>query len=441
MTFNWPDIPFSGTEVDAFVVAYKEFAQDVLDAYLTEFNVNNSLEHIHLPYLTQENMKIYLENALLYSAFVVKQRAGNSGPGTDFELGNSPLNVPLNNSQSATLAGRLGCHFDNDKMDICYENGDPDNPDDDSVGPADGGSGGSGGSNTGAFGSEINPEEDQTQPDKPCDTYTPNPNDPTVTVNGEPVNPARQAAWLAYAATLKTVGYGQAATTVDTSIASGSLYMSADFILHYLGDSGSQYTEIGLPPVVHTALGQEINAYVNKYLNVSNGDGRMVREIPLSESTRALYGMSPGDKMYQVDFYSYLWLASAFGGARIITDGSETDTSVGGLLGNINYVKAVIDDYDFKYAYEIKRAADLPGLPLLPEDTIQSGPLICPPNGDPRSVCEALVGGGHSNVDYVVRLPVTEAHGDGCTDIEENPNPGRPFPTYIKFNRTYLNGL
>ena len=31
MTFNWPDIPFSGTEVDAFVVEYKALAEAIYD--------------------------------------------------------------------------------------------------------------------------------------------------------------------------------------------------------------------------------------------------------------------------------------------------------------------------------------------------------------------------------------------------------------------------
>jgi len=248
MSFNWPDIPFSGTEVDAFVVAYKEFAQDVLDAYLTEFSVDNSIEYIHLPYMTQENMKIYLENALLYSAFVIKQRAGNSGPGTDFDLGNSPLNTPLTDPQSSTLARRLGCTFDNDKIDICYENGDPDNPDDNTVGPK----GGTGGPNNepppGAGG---DPEKDKSKPKEPCDDYSYNSGDPSKTVNGEPANPDRVLAWKIWAATLKSVGLVVALTTGRPS-----MHVAGDLMLHYLEGSGSQYTESGL--IVADALGVEM---------------------------------------------------------------------------------------------------------------------------------------------------------------------------------------
>ena len=58
MSFNWPDIPFSGTEVDAFVVAYKEFAQEILDAFPKEFySESTDVGHLLLPYGTKQNLK------------------------------------------------------------------------------------------------------------------------------------------------------------------------------------------------------------------------------------------------------------------------------------------------------------------------------------------------------------------------------------------------
>lgn len=108
MSFNWPDIPFTGAEVEAFVIAYKELAQEILDSYDTEFSESNQIGYVKLPYMSKENIKIYLENALLYSAFIIKQRAGNSGPGTDFVLGNSPLNTQLNPNQQEKLLKKMG---------------------------------------------------------------------------------------------------------------------------------------------------------------------------------------------------------------------------------------------------------------------------------------------------------------------------------------------
>ena len=92
MTFNWPDIPFSGTEVDAFVVEYKALAQAIIDDY-DDRRVN--LTNVKLPFQRREDVKIFLEYGLTYAAFIVKQRAGNSGPGGDFQLGNSPLSLVL----------------------------------------------------------------------------------------------------------------------------------------------------------------------------------------------------------------------------------------------------------------------------------------------------------------------------------------------------------
>ena len=85
MTFNWPDIPFSGTEVDAFVAEYKIVAEELY------YNYPYDSTELSTPYVNDAALKKYLEYGLIYAAFIVKQRAGNSGPGTDFILGNSPF--------------------------------------------------------------------------------------------------------------------------------------------------------------------------------------------------------------------------------------------------------------------------------------------------------------------------------------------------------------
>ena len=104
MTFNWPDIPFSGTEVDAFVVEYKALAQAIIDDY-DDRRVN--LTNVKLPFQRREDVKIFLEYGLTYAAFIVKQRAGNSGPGGDFQLGNSPLSLVLPPSLIERIIGAV----------------------------------------------------------------------------------------------------------------------------------------------------------------------------------------------------------------------------------------------------------------------------------------------------------------------------------------------
>ena len=441
MSFNWPDIPFSGTEVDAFVVAYKEFAQEILDAFPKEFySESTDVGHLLLPYGTKQNLKVYLENALLYSAFVVKQRAGNSGPGTDFELGNSPLNVPLNGPQSQTLLGRLGCTLDNDKMDICYESGDPDNPDDNKVEP------------------NNPPPEIQDVARGAMGSPFPNPNGNT-NPNGNPPEPQpcppavnnyqgggekainqgntvdRSLLWKLYANAVKAWGLLQAV------IGRGSVYTAGDMLSHYLTGSGSTYTSAG---PVNGVLGVEIRSYIN--------EDTVTRTELLNPSAtqRSAYGMSATDNLYSVSFYGYMWLAAIFGTALVITDGSEELVDLGNIGQvpvEINYVKAVVDDYDFNYAWSIVRSASFPGKPVDFDngDQVESGQYLCPDNGPQNTVCQALTQNGKTNfhgTQYIIRLPVTEAHGDGCQTFDPNdPSKGAPFPVFISFSRTSGNGL
>jgi len=422
MTFNWPDVPFSGTKVDAFVVAYKAFAQEVLDAYDTEFyDAAHSVEYIRLPYMTKENVKIYLEKALVYSAFVIKQRAGESGPGTDFELGNSPMNIELPPGEAGSLLKKLGCTWDNDSFDICFENGDNDNPDDKKLAPSD-----------------PPPEVDDVADGAADDGDGDGPDDddcpktlsnyrgggPKATNNGQ--SPDKSLLWQTYVAVLK--GAGLAVLAIPGI---GSLWTTGDMLGHYLGGSGTTYTGAGF---VNPTLGSEINSYVNKY------SASYVTELNPSSAARSAYGMDANDKMYSVDFYGYLWLASGFGTATIITDGSENN--VGNIIGNISYVKQIFDDYDFLYAYTIIRNSGLPGLPLEEDDSIESGLYLCNEQ-EQRTVCGALSLGDFTGVQYIVRLPVAEAHGDGCVPFQEEraQDTGKPFPVRIQFSRSSGNGL
>ena len=119
MTFNWPDIPFSGTEVDAFVVEYKALAQAIIDDY-DNYDVN--LGRVKLPFKHREDVKIFLEYGLTYAAFTVKQRAGNSGPGGDFQLSNSPLSLILPPMVIERLIEDTGPNSDDNARKECFLN-------------------------------------------------------------------------------------------------------------------------------------------------------------------------------------------------------------------------------------------------------------------------------------------------------------------------------
>ena len=120
MTFNWPDIPFSGTEVDAFVVEYKALAEAIIDEYEIDNNkvvVMDKIErYLEESYRDRDFLKELLENGLLYASFIIKQRSGGTGPGTDFIIGNSPLLNSMSPTQRRQFMQMLGCVFTKDAM-------------------------------------------------------------------------------------------------------------------------------------------------------------------------------------------------------------------------------------------------------------------------------------------------------------------------------------
>ena len=91
MTFNWPDIPFNGSEVSTFVDAYK----DLGDAIIDQWDEKVDPRELHAPFTNKDTVKELIQAGLVYASFIIQQRAGVAGPGTDFDLGNSPTPIPL----------------------------------------------------------------------------------------------------------------------------------------------------------------------------------------------------------------------------------------------------------------------------------------------------------------------------------------------------------
>ena len=109
MSFTWPDIPFQGTEVTAFVTAYKELAEAILDDYFHS-PIGHQADMV-LPYKEKLVVKELLQEGLLYASFIIQQRSGVSGPGTDFVLGNSPFDLS-DPTLAPELLRLLGCKWD-----------------------------------------------------------------------------------------------------------------------------------------------------------------------------------------------------------------------------------------------------------------------------------------------------------------------------------------
>jgi hypothetical protein len=119
MSFTWPTIPFQGPEVTAFAVAYKELAEAVLNQYFDNGGPTGQAGELENPYVEKQVVKELLQEGILYACFIIQQRSGTSGPGTDFVLGNSPVDFSDPNLQPAVLR-LLGCKWD--EMEEALEN-------------------------------------------------------------------------------------------------------------------------------------------------------------------------------------------------------------------------------------------------------------------------------------------------------------------------------
>ena len=110
MSFTWPEIPFQGTEVTAFADAYKELAEAVLDEYFDGGGPTGQAAELESPYVEKSVVKELLQEGILYACFIIQQRSGVSGPGTDFILGNSPTDISDLNLRPEIIR-LLGCKW------------------------------------------------------------------------------------------------------------------------------------------------------------------------------------------------------------------------------------------------------------------------------------------------------------------------------------------
>jgi len=118
MSFTWPTIPFQGPEVTAFATAYKELAEEILNNYYFNAPIGHQADMV-LPYREKLVMEQLLQEGLVYACFIIQQRSGTPGPGTDFVLGNSPIDLSDPNLRP-TVIRLLGCDWN--EMEESYQN-------------------------------------------------------------------------------------------------------------------------------------------------------------------------------------------------------------------------------------------------------------------------------------------------------------------------------
>ena len=441
MTFNWPDIPFSGTEVDAFVVEYKALAEAIMNDMDDDNDVHPvAAFKLKTPYQSKKNLKLYLEYGLLYSAFIVKQRAGNSGPGTDFELGNSPVGPIFGEDQAQDFAERLGCTFTKESIECSFRNStDPDG--DTLMDCANYGANYSSSSYNlcdffdGYFPPGGEPSPGDPDEPKPCDDFwgdilnksQQDQEDPnclakvlpalvsflTQIVGGDP------ALRLMYGLLLHYLnGYGGVMTNSGWNFIGGAL---AD---EWIRDASSAWAQVPKKT-------QYTNASLDDLFNFGFIPGQPVPAhefngytVLLVSSNASAYGV-PGGRVWILSTASmikYPSIKNVLGNYTLVTDGNETiatdpengHTYISSM--SPSNIKQIRDDYDFDdYGWKLLRDLDLPGDDFN-DDQIQSGFLY---TDDTITPCNAVdqegtqVGQGFYG--GTSRWIVANTHGTGRT--------------------------
>ena len=409
MTFNWPDIPFSGTEVDAFVAEYKIVAEELY------YNYPYDSTELSTPYVNDAALKKYLEYGLIYAAFIVKQRAGNSGPGTDFILGNSPfgptfaMNTP---AKRKYIMQNLGCVATMGAMSTCWIENKEKDP-------------------------SLDPYDELTESDSSWRGPLQDLADEISGFSSTPIDDPCKGFNARYV-DIKTENEGldRPLWSAILEVADGLLgifsvngHLAVQLLRRYLQGTGGTFNESsdwGRASIYKSSHKASIKEHINYWKNNSD----TVSERTMSETWRNAFGLSATDKVYQVRFARNFLLASAYGTATVVVSADPK-------LGDFE-VKRIVDDFDFIYGWEIIRSntgIDVPGQPFN-DLAITSGANRKPSgNCNPNTtVCEAISRQGYH---WFIRLPVADAMGQGCWDNwDDHPTPnnsGKPFTININF--------
>jgi len=384
MSFNWPDIPFSGTEVDAFVVEYKALAQAIYDEY-ENYNVN--LNKVKLPFRHGEDVRIFLEHGLEYAAFIVKQRSGNSGPGGNFDLSGSPLTktnlppTPPNTGPSADPGAMEECFQNNMNGNTSpgSPNEDPDNgtPNPNQPPPVD---------ETGDN-SQNNPPPGENPP-PPC---------PPFFAGYQETEAAQTGDCLAIVLSTFFSGFANIFTGGRITYL---IKLTFKLVERYIKAIGGTYTLSNL----HTEINSSAGVWMREDIISALNKQKYPLAADLSATDKANYGMDPNGNAYVLDGSIAPGFKNSLGSFTVITDGTEDTLTFppgtpGALEGrtvlletgltSISQIKQVRDDYGFNdYGFTNTRSygnGDMPGDPI-PDDQVRSGTEFPDDNTSP---CEA----------------------------------------------------
>jgi len=406
--FDWPEIPFTGAEVEAFVDAYKELAESICsdwdnDSYhIHRFPVSGSdgdgetISRLKAPFRRRATIKILLEYGIVYAAFIVKQRAGNSGPGTDFNLGNSPLTPSLSNEEKIELIKDLGCVFTKDGMEDAYRKNNDGKSAPFPIGPEI--------FENGDPSEDVDPDNQQLKDNDPPENC-----------------PSKNLREHFYHGLAHLPGFSACYRDIK-----------ADLLDRYLKCNDSVFTKNDLGgkfDSVKNGLQEFMDGYSEgqKQCDIrgvcATHKTNITNSLTLAQKTRM--GAGPTDIIWQANFYGSkgerLCLRTLFGSAIVITNSSGT-------------VLRVLDDFDFLYGNEANR----PDISYVGQANPGKKPgLYFDSAGHQRDIDGNAVPIGHPDaVGTTIYPPVTNLN-----DLPNNKNP--ILPAQVGRNivgSNYLNG-
>lgn len=403
MTFNWPDIPFTGEEVEAFANAYKELAEAIYDDYQVNGDVGKAFNDLKMPYRDSEVIKVLLEEGILYGCFIIQQRSGSIGPGTDFNLNNSPFRREFSGQQIEKLVKNLGCIYTSGGMSKSWEKNREKDP-------------------------SLNDPNNRFNPDG-----SPNLDDVVGDLikiladesKGDPekLNLEQFFDSLRQKQTGDVTAWENFLISLFEIINSFNPFRNiiATAVRGYLGDDGTPITNSSLSQEQINDLETEIKRLLDRQRAVwpinsgvpgvpaSGRGGPPFVDVTsqYNEIQKQAFNFQPGDKIV---------LFSTYGTSLELLLGIVT-----AVVDSNGNVKSIHDDFDFRYGYEINRSGtnQIPGSPYNQNQRV-NGPLWNK-NGQPQTaeqVRNETAGGIHR--DTIIR-----AHED---------NRGTPVPITIIFN-------
>lgn len=336
MTFNWPDIPFTGQKVNAFVIEYKALAEAIIkeidDNKVKTISFDQISFYLTEPYRNRDFLKELLENGLIYASFIIKQRSGGGGPGTDFVIGNSPYLDSLNQNQRSAFFNMLGCIFTKEDMKEGFD-----------------GSKGNIGGSTPNGSLPPDPIVDKLINELLSGGNIDNP-------NGNPPSFYEQLTGNAFSDLDEKYGYlnetwdmGKQIQRLWFMFGNKAAAKIPDFLDKYFKGDGSQLTENFFTPQELADLKSGLKEAFDKGGDIRNprGSGSGPARIPRTEQFTPTsqqifaFNMQSGDTAHRVRTYGGS-LEYLLGECIVIKDSQ----------GNI---KSVHDDYDYVYGYELLR--------------------------------------------------------------------------------------